>query len=602
MAQHTRGDVRNLAVIGHVDHGKTSLLDGMLAQSDLLREGVEPERILDTLDPEREKAIASMPKIASLEYRGTRFNVLDAAHADLGGEAERTVRIVDGVLLLVDACEGAPLQTRFVLRKALEARLSPIVVLTKIDRPEARAAAVLDEIRELFVDLDASESQLEFPVLYCNARRGICRRSMDGADEPLVPLFEEIVRTVPAPRFDPELPLQVVITSLEYDDFLGRLALGRVVAGSIEKEQPVSHCRLDGSTEPGRISGIYGYDGLRRVERQDARAGDIVSWAAGEPIHIGETLSDAQDPRPLSPIAVDEPTLAVVLSVNDSPTAGLEATHSSGADLRERLWRELVTNAAVRVEETDSPEAFKVSGRGELQLAILIEMMRREGYEMLVGRPRVVEREEEGQRLEPVEHLVVDCPEGFAGVVTEKAAGRSGRMIKMVNHGTGRVRMEFEIPSRGLIGFRTEFLSDTKGTGILHHGFEGWRAWQGEISRHSTGSLVADQPGRATAFAIGHLQHRGTIFVGPGDEVYAGMIVGEHSRPEDIEVPITKQRKPSGMQGPAGEPAPRLIPSRSMSLEQALEFIGENELVEVTPRAVRLRKRSLSAMRRGRKS
>jgi GTP-binding protein len=602
MAQHTRGDVRNLAIIAHVDHGKTSLVDALLWQCEWLREADGLDRLADALDPEREKTVNIMPRTVSLVYRGTRINLLDSPHADLGGDVERTIRIVDGVILLVDAGEGPPLQTRFVLRKALETGLTPIVVINKIDLPGARPAAVLEEIRALLIDLDATPEQLEFPVLYSNARAGACRRRPEDADESLEPLLEEIVRTIPPPRFDPETPLQFLITSLDYDDFLGRLALGRVVNGSLQKGQSIAHCRRDGSVREGRISGVFGHDGLRRVELDGARVGDIVSLAGIESIQIGETLSDPERPEPLPPMKVDEPTLAIVLSTNDSPTTGFDGTHTSGRELRERLWQELLTNAAVRVEDTDSPDSLRLSGRGELQLAILIEMMRREGYEMLVGKPEILTRREGEQLLEPMELLVIDCPEPLIGVVTEKTGSRKGRMIKMINHGTGRVRMEFRIPSRGLIGFRTEFLSDTKGTGILHHGFDGWEAWQGEISHRSTGSLVADRPGRATAHAIGHLQHRGTLFVGPGEEVYEGMLVGENSRPDDLEVNITKEKKPVDVPGAAADPAARLIPSRSMSLEQALEFIREDEVVEVTPGALRLRKRALSAAQRRRKA
>jgi GTP-binding protein len=465
------------------------------------------------------------------------------------------------------------------------------VVFNKIDRPEARPVAVGKEIRELFVDLDATKQQLKHPSLYCIASAGVCRRSLDEPDGPLVPLFEEIIRSVPAPRFDPEGPLQFLITSLDYDDYLGRLFLGRVVGGRLAKGQEVAHCKLDNSVASGRVTGVYGYDGLRRVELDDARAGDIVSLAGPESVRIGETLSDPDRPSPLPPAKADEPTLSVVLSVNDSPLAGLEGVRTSAAALRERLWEELLTNVAIRVEETDSPDAFRLSGRGELQLAILIEMLRREGFEMQVGKPEVLTGEEDGQVREPMEQLVIDCPESYVGVVTEKVDSRKGRMTKMVNHGAGRVRMEFRIPSRGLIGFRTEFLSDTKGTGILHHGFDGWDGWQGEIARRTTGSLVADRPGNATAHAIGHLQHRGTIFVAPGEAVYEGMVVGENSRPADLQVDITKERRPAEFPGASAAPPAQLIPPRSISLEQALEFLQEDEVVEVTPRALRIRKR-----------
>jgi GTP-binding protein len=591
MAQQTRDDVRNLAVIAHVDHGKTSLIDAMLWQSEALRGGTAEDGLLATLDPEREKTVTIMPGTTSLVYRGTRINVMDTPQTDLGGEVERTLHIVDGVLLLVDVCEGPPPQTRFVVRKALEAGLAPIVVLNKIDRAEARPAEVADEIRELFVDLDATQQQLKHPLLYCVAAAGVCRRSLDESDGPLVPLFEEIIRSVPAPRFDPEGPLQFLITSLDYDDFLGRLSLGRVVGGRLAKGQEVAHCKLDNRVASGRVTGVYGYDGLRRVELDDARAGDIVSVAGPESVRIGETLSDPERPSPLPPAKADEPTLSVVLSVNDSPLAGLEGARTSAAELRERLWQELLTNVAIRVEETDLPHAFRLSGRGELQLAILIEMLRREGYEMQVGKPEVLTGEEDGQVREPMEQLVVDCPESFVGVVTEKVGSRKGRMTKMVNHGAGRVRMEFRIPSRGLIGFRTEFLGDTKRTGILHHGFDGWDGWQGEIARRITGSLVADRPGVATAHAIGHLQHRGTIFVAPGEEVYEGMVVGENSRPVDLQVDITKERRTAEVPGVPAAPPAQLIPPRSISLEQALEFLHEDEVVEVTPRALRIRKR-----------
>ncbi len=604
MAQRIRDDLRNLAIIAHVDHGKTSLIDAMLWQSEIFRtQDYEAQRVLDSLDPERQKRINILAKITSISYRGTKINIMDTpGHTDLAGAVERTLKIVEGAILLVDACEGPLPQTRYVLRKAMEAGLSPLVVINKIDRPDARPTAVLQEVRNLFVDLDASKAQLKFPVLYCNALTGLCRRELDEPDRPLMPLFEDILRAVPAPRFDPATPLQFLITSLDYDDYLGRLALGRVYNGELEQGQEVAHCRLDGSAVTRRVAGLYGYDGFRRIEVERARPGDIVSVVGVESVHIGESLSDAKKPQPLPKIKVDEPVLAIELSVNDSPTAGLEATRTSGRELRERLWEEILTNVSVRVEETDSPDAFRLSGRGELQLVILIEMMRREGYEMLAGRPEVLTRKVDDQLLEPMELLVVDFPETFIGVVTEKTSGRRGRMTKMVNHGTGRVRMEYRLPSRGLIGFRTEFLSDTKGTGILHHVFDGHDVWQGEIPHRTTGSLVADRPGRASAYAIENLQPRGTIFVGPGDEVYAGMVVGENSRPSDLEVDITKERKPARDPAASPEPASRLLPPRPMSLEQALEFLGADELVEITPRDLRIRKKMLVASQRGRKA
>jgi GTP-binding protein len=604
MAHRTRDDIRNVAIIAHVDHGKTTLVDALLWQSGIFRDNqYVAERVMDSIDLEREKGITIMAKTTTIPWRQGRINIVDTpGHADFGGEVERTLKMVDGVILLVDASEGPLPQTRFVLRKALEAKLVPIVLINKIDRADARPAEVLNEIYDLFIDLDADESQLSFPVLYCNARKGICRREPDASDEALLPLFEEILRTIPAPVHDPERPLQFLVTALDYDDYLGRLALGRVFNGRLKKGQEVAHCRLDGEMVRCRIAGVFGMDGLRRVELPEAGPGEIVAVAGLESVQIGETFSDPERPMPMPPIKVDEPTLALVLSVNDSPTAGLEGgTHVSGRKLRERLFREILTNVSIRVEETDSPDAFRLSGRGELQLAILIEMMRREGYELCVGKPQILTREIDGVRHEPMENLVIDCPEGFVGVVTQKAGSRKGRMTKMVNHGTGRVRMEFRIPARGLIGFRTEFLSDTKGTGILNHLFDGWEPWQGEIAHRATGSLVADRPGRATAYAIEHLQPRGTIFLAPGENVYEGMIVGENARADDLDVNITKEKKLTNMRAATSEQTVRLIPPRTMSLEQALEFIREDELVEVTPRALRLRKKVREASRRQRR-
>ncbi len=600
MSLQTRDDVRNLAIIAHVDHGKTTLVDAMLWQSGIFRDNqTVAERVLDSIDLEREKGITIMAKNTSITFRGTRINVVDTpGHADFGGEVERTLKMVDGVMLLVDASEGPLPQTRFVLRKALEAGLAPIVVINKIDRADARPGPVLNEVYDLFIDLDATEDQLSFPVLYCNARRGSCRREPDGPDETLLPLFEQIVTTIPAPRHDPSAPPQFLVTMLDYDDYLGRLALGRLVNGTLRKGQEVAQIRVDGSIVKARVSGVFGFEGLRRVELDGARAGDIVAVAGIESASIGETLSDREDPRPLPPLQVDEPTLAFVISVNDSPLAGTEGRYVTSAKLRERLFREILTNVSIRVEETESPDSFKISGRGELQLAILVEMMRREGYELSVGKPQILTRTIDGATHEPMETLVIDCPEGFIGVVTEKVGSRKGRMTRMINHGTGRVRMEFRLPARGLVGFRTEFLSDTKGTGIMNHLFDGYEPWQGEIAQRATGALVADRPGRTTAFAIEHLQPRGTMFIGPGEQVYEGMIVGENSRTDDLDVNITKEKKLTNMRSSTSDIAVRLIPPRSLSLEQSLEFIREDELAEVTPKSLRLRKRVLQASRR----
>jgi GTP-binding protein len=604
MPQKTRDDVRNLAIIAHVDHGKTTLVDALLWQSGIFRENeYVAERVMDSIDLEREKGITIMAKNTAILYRGSRINIVDTpGHADFGGEVERTLKMVDGVMLLVDASEGPLPQTRFVLRKALESGLAPIVVINKIDRQDARAKEVLNEIYDLFIDLDATEDQLDFPVLYANARRGIVRRTPDGPDEPLTPLFEEILKTVPPPRYDDMMPLQLLVTTLDYNDYVGRLAIGRIFNGTIRKGKDYGHCRLDGSVVRTRVTALYGYEGLKRVEIEEAGPGDIVAVAGLETVSIGETLSDPDTPVALPPIIVDEPTIAMVVSANDSPLAGLEGQFVTSRKLRERLWKEILTNVSVRVEETDSPDAFKVSGRGELQLAILIEMMRREGYEMSVGKPEIVTKEIDGTVSEPLEQLVVDCPESFVGVVTQKVGSRKGRMTRMINHGTGRVRMEFRIPSRGLLGFRTEFLTDTRGTGIMNHLFDGYVPWQGDIPSRATGALVSDRPGRTTAHAIEHLQDRGTMFISPGDQVYEGMIIGENARANDLDVNITKEKKLTNMRASGSDDAVRLVPPRTMSLEQALEFIKDDELVEVTPKAFRLRKRTLAMVRRARKS
>ncbi len=600
MTPQTRDDVRNLAIIAHVDHGKTTLVDAMLWQSGIFHEHEHvAERVMDSIDLEREKGITIMAKNTAINYRGVRINIVDTpGHADFGGEVERTLKMVDGVLLLVDASEGPLPQTRFVLRKALEAGLPPIVVINKIDRADARSGEVLNEVFDLFIDLDASEEQLEFPVLYCNARAGRCRRTPDGPDELLEPLFEEIVRSVPPPRFDPAAPLQLLFTNLDYDDYVGRLAIGRIFNGRLRKAQEVALCRLDGSVQPAKVSLLYGYQGLRRVEIAEAGPGDIVAIAGLAEVSIGETLSDLEDPRALPHIQIDEPTIAMVVSVNDSPFSGRDGKHVTSRKLKERLEKEALTNVSIRVEPTDSADAFQVSGRGELQLAILIEMMRREGYEMSVGKPQAITRGVEGRLHEPMELLVIDCPEEYIGVVTQQMGVRKGRMMKMINHGSGRVRMEFRVPSRGLIGFRSEFLTDTRGTGIMNHLFDGWDDWQGDIAHRVNGALVADRHGRATAYAIEGLQPRGELFISPGDEVYEGMVVGENARPNDLDVNITREKKLTNMRASGSDDAIRLVPPRVMNLEQALEFIRDDELVEVTPSSSRLRKRVLAANRR----
>jgi GTP-binding protein len=600
MAGMTRDDIRNIAIIAHVDHGKTTLVDAMLWQSGIFRDNENVvERVMDSIDLEREKGITIMAKNTAISYRGVHINIVDTpGHADFGGEVERTLKMVDGVMLLVDASEGPLPQTRFVLRKALEAKLAPIVVINKIDRPDARTAEVVDEVYDLFIDLDATEEQLDFPVLYCNARKGLCRLTPDGPDEPLIPLFEEILRSTPAPRYDPEMGLQLLITSLDYDDYVGRLLIGRVFNGTIHKADAVTLCRRDGQQVQGKVVLLYGYQGLRRAEREAAGPGDIVAVAGLEDASIGDTLCLPERLAPLPPITVDEPTIAMNFSINTSPMSGREGQHVTSSKLRDRLARELLTNVSIRMEPTDTPDTFKISGRGELQLAILIEMMRREGYELSVGKPEVLTRTIDGERHEPMELLVVDCPEEFIGPVTQKMGGRRGKMTKMINHGSGRVRMEFRIPSRGLIGFRSEFLTDTRGTGIMNHLFDGYAPWQGDIPHRPTGSLVADRPGRATAYAIGHMQARGELFVAPGADAYEGMIVGENSRENDMDVNITKEKKLTNMRASTDEATVKLIPHRVLSLEQSLEFLREDELLEVTPQSLRLRKKILPCIKR----
>jgi GTP-binding protein len=592
--------LRNLAIIAHVDHGKTTLVDAMLWQSGIFRDNQEVAvRVLDSIDLEREKGITIMAKNTAIRYGQTKINIVDTpGHADFGGEVERTLKLVDGVLLLVDAAEGPLPQTRFVLRKALDAGLQPIVVINKIDRGDARPEQVLDEVYDLFIDLDAREEQLDFPVLWTNARDGICRTSPDGPDQTLQPLFEEILRTVPAPPFEEGHPLQLLVTTLDYDEYVGRLAVGRVVQGTIAKGQAVVRCLLGGGRESVKVAQLYGYEGLSRVAIESAGPGDIVAVAGFDEVAIGETLADLDDARPLPAIRVDEPTLAMVFSVNDSPMSGRSGSFLTSRKLEERLVRETWTNVSIRVEKTAEGRGFLVSGRGELQLAILIEMMRREGYELSVGKPEVLTRRSDGILEEPIESLTIDCPEEYVGAVTQRVGPRKGRMMSMVNHGSGRVRVEFRIPARGLIGFRSEFLTETRGTGILNHLFDGYGPWQGDIPHRNTGALVADRSGRSTAWAIEHLQPRGTFFIGPGEEVYEGMIVGEHSRAGDLDVNIVREKKLTNMRAASADDIVQLVPPRVLSLEQAIEFLAEEEQLEVTPAAFRLRKKTLAANRR----
>jgi GTP-binding protein len=596
----TRENVRNIAIIAHVDHGKTTLVDAMLWQSGLFRANESvPERIMDSIDLEREKGITIMAKNTAIAYKGVHINIVDTpGHADFGSEVERTLTLVDGVLLLVDAAEGPLPQTRFVLKKALEAGLPPIVVINKIDRSDARPAEVLDEILDLFIDLEAAEDQLEFPVLYTNARAGTATLDLKDPGQSLEPLFETILTTVPAPRVDPAMGLQFRGAMLDWDDYVGRLVIGRIVSGRVRQAERVVVVHRDGSLEPAKVTVLYGYEGLKRVEVQEASAGDLVAIAGIDSIEIGETVADAENPVALPLIRIDEPTVAMLFSANVSPFAGREGRFVTSPQLRERLMKEKRVNVGIRVEETDSPDTFRVSGRGELQLAILIEMMRREGFEMEVGKPEIITKRESDRLLEPMEHLVIDVPDDFIGAVTQKIGPRKGVMTKMVNHGTGRVRLEYRIPSRGLIGYRTEFLTDTRGTGLLNHLFDGWDEWQGDIAHRQNGALVADRTGRTTAYAIDHLQARGVMFIGPGEQVYEGMIVGENARDNDLDVNIAKEKKLTNMRSSTADEGVKLTPPRIMNLEQCLEWIREDELLEVTPKSLRLRKRALGGRRR----
>jgi GTP-binding protein len=589
--------VRNIAIIAHVDHGKTTLVDAMFRQSGVFGAHEQvTERALDSGELERERGITILAKTTGVRYSGVKINIVDTpGHADFGGEVERALKIVDGVMLLVDASEGPLPQTRYVLMKALEARLTPIVVINKIDRPDARIQEVLNEIYDLFIDLDAGESQLEFPVLYAISRDGVAKRKPDDDSTDLRPLFETIVEHLPSPSGDPEAPLQLLVANLDYSDYLGRMAIGRVFSGTLRQGDEVSICKLDGSVKKTRITKMYSFEGLKRVEETEARPGDILAIAGVEGITIGETVSDPENPSALPKIQIDEPTIAMTFAVNTSPFAGREGRYVTSRNLRERLDKELLTNVSIRVEDGDGPDSFRVSGRGELQLAILIETMRRESYELMAGKPEILTKQVNGALHEPYEHLTVDCPEEFIGVVMEQLGTRKAKTTKMVNHGSGRVRMEFAIPSRGLIGLRSQILTDTKGTAILNSLFAGYIEWQGEIPMRPTGSLVADRAGKATGYAIFNLQERGEIFVEPGQEVYEGMIVGEYSRENDLNVNIVREKKLTNMRASTADEAIRLVPARLLSLEQAIEFVNEDEWVEVTPAAIRLRKKVLSA-------
>ena len=595
-----RKDIRNIAIVAHVDHGKTTLVDALLWQSGAFRAGqAVADRVMDSMDLEREKGITILAKNTAVRYGDVKLNIVDTpGHADFGGEVERGLTMVDGVLLLVDASEGPLPQTRFVLRKALEARLPVILVVNKVDRPDARIDEVVDEVYELFLDLDADESQIEFPIVYTNAKAGWASLEPDDFDPAhpppthpdLGPLVDLLITHIPAPEYDPDHPFQAHVTNLDASPYVGRLAICRVRHGTIGRGETVAWCRADGEIEPVKISELYVTEALERVPADEAGPGEIISVAGIPEITIGETLAAADDPRPLPVITVDEPSLSVTIGINTSPLSGQDGDKVTASQLKARLDRELVGNVSLRVLDTERPDVWEVQGRGELALAVLVELMRREGYELTVGKPQVITREIEGKLCEPVERMSIDAPEEYVGVITQLLAMRKGRLEQMVNHGTGWVRMEYLVPARGLIGFRTEFLTETRGTGIVHHVFDRWEPWHGELRTRPTGSLVSDRRGRVAAFALYNLQERGTLFVAPGDEVYEGMIVGENSRAEDLDVNATKEKHLTNMRSSTADELVRLVPKREMSLDQALEFLRADESVEVTPHAVRLRK------------
>ena len=599
-----RSDLRNIAIVAHVDHGKTTLVDTMLQQAHTFRANQEvQERVMDSMDLERERGITIMAKNAALRLPygdgEMKINIIDTpGHSDFGGEVERVLSMADGCLLLVDAAEGCLPQTRFVLGKALEANLTPIIVVNKIDRQDARPEAVLDEIYDLFIDLDANEDQLDFPVVYAVGRDGIAKTNLADESDSLKPLFDVIIDKVPAPRADVEAPLQMMISNLGYDDFIGRLSIGRIVAGNIKANSEVNLARLDGTFKKFRLSNLFGFEGLGRVNIKEAGAGDIVALSGIEDPHIGETIADLDNPVALKPLTVDEPTIAMNFAANVSPLAGREGKYVTGRHLRDRLAREVLNNVAIRVEDAQEPDTFKVSGRGELQLAIIIEQMRREGYELQISRPEVVTHEEDGKLMEPVEHVYVDVPSESVGVVTEALGRRKGNMTHMINNGTGRVRLEFEIPSRGLIGFRSQFLTETRGMGLLNTLFSHYAEWGGPIPQRASGALVADRPGVVTPFAMANLQERGTLFVEPTSAVYEGMIIGENARESDLNVNIVKEKHLTNMRSSTADIAVKIVPPQPPTLERALEWINDDELVEATPKAIRLRKKVLSSNRK----
>ncbi|HEU4735733.1 MAG TPA: translational GTPase TypA [Solirubrobacterales bacterium] len=596
----TRNDLRNIAIVAHVDHGKTTLVDAMLWQSGAFRKGQDvAERVMDSMDLEREKGITILAKNTAVNYGDVKLNIVDTpGHADFGGEVERGLTMVDGVLLLVDASEGPLPQTRFVLRKALEAKLPVILVVNKVDRPDARIGEVVDEVYELFLDLDADSEQIDFPIVYTNAKAGwaALEEGVEGTD--LSPLMDLMLEKIPAPRYDPDHPLQAHVTNLDASPYVGRLALCRVHNGTIRSGQQVAWCRADGTVERATVSELYITEALERVAAEEAGPGEIIAVAGIEEITIGETLADPADPRPLPVIKVDEPSLSIVLGINTSPLAGTEGSKLTARQVRDRLDAELIGNVSIRVNDTERPDAWEVQGRGELQLVILLELMRREGFELTAGQPRVLTQEIDGKLHEPVERLSIDAPEEHVGTITQLLAGRKGRLEQMANHDTGWVRMEYLVPARGLIGFRTEFLTETRGTGVMHHVFEDWERWAGELRLRPTGSIVADRRGKSAGYALIGIQDRGTLFIGPGEEVYEGMIIGENARAEDMDVNATKEKQQTNMRAASADVLERMAPPTRLSLEAAVEFLREDECVEVTPESVRLRKVELDKLKR----
>jgi len=592
--------IRNIAIIAHVDHGKTTLVDAMLRQSGTFRSNeIVADRVMDSNELERERGITILAKNTAIFYHDVKINIVDTpGHSDFGGEVERALKMVDGVMLLVDASEGPLPQTRYVLSKALEAGLPPVLVINKIDRPDARAQEVLNEVYDLFIDLDAKEDQLGFPVLYTNAKTGTASGSVEVPGTDLKPLFDAILEHIPPPKGDGAGALQIQVANLDYSDYLGRLAIARVFNGTLKNGEEIAIAKRDGSLQTVKITKLFSFSGLKRIDIDQTQLGDIVAVAGVTGITIGETITDIESPAPLPPIVIDEPTIAMQFTVNTSPFAGREGQYVTSRNLRERLEKELLTNVSLKVEETVNTDNFKVMGRGELQLSILIETMRREGYELMVGKPEIVTRRIDGKLMEPVEHLTIDIPENFIGVVIEKLGPRKGEMSKMHNHGYGRVRLEFRVPSRGLIGLRSELLTDTRGTIVMNSLFDGYTEYQGEIPQRLTGALVADRPGVATAYALYNLQERGELFVGPSTDVYEGMIIGENARDVDLDVNVVREKKLTNMRASTADEAIRLVPHKALNLEQAIEFISDDEFVEVTPKTLRLRKKILHANRR----